>query len=72
MSHMVRNEAELRAFEDGLVSRDELSLAEKFRILDAMYEEAVQLGVFPESNPLEGIDDDIRLAQLLNHVSPTA
>jgi hypothetical protein len=69
---MVRNEAELKAFEDGLVCRDELSLAEKFRILDAMYEEAVQLGVFPERNPLEGIEDDIRLAQLLNHVSPTA
>jgi hypothetical protein len=48
---MVRNEAELRAFEDEMVSRDELSLTEKFRILDAMYEEAAQLGVFPESNP---------------------
>jgi hypothetical protein len=69
---MIRNEAELQAFEDGLVCRDELSLTEKYRILDAMYEEAVQLGVFPESNPLEGIDDDIRLARLLNHVSSTA
>lgn len=69
---MVRNEAELWAFEDALACRDELSLAEKFRILDAMYEEAVQLGAFPESNPLAGIDDVIRLAQLLNHVSPTA
>ena len=36
------------------------------RIYAELFERAVQLGVFPLADPLEGIDVDVRLAKALN------
>jgi hypothetical protein len=36
------------------------------RLLEAMFEEAVDLGVLPPREPLEGVETKIRLAHILN------
>ena len=36
------------------------------RIVDALLQEAIALGVWPPDDPLEGIEVDIRLARILN------
>ena len=36
------------------------------RIFEALYEEAVALGVLPPANPLEGLEEKIYLAKRLN------
>jgi hypothetical protein len=47
------------------LSKDVLSLEEKFRILDAMYEEARQFGHFGKHDLLLGLEATIRLAAAL-------
>jgi len=43
-----------------------LDLDEKYRILEALYQEARRLGSFGERDLLLGLQDDIRLAAALN------
>lgn len=57
-----------RKFEDELISKDKVDLAENFLVVEEMYKEAVELGAFPVKNPLEDIEDDIKLAKILNSV----
>ncbi|MGD0694312.1 MAG: hypothetical protein ABSB82_05610 [Terriglobia bacterium] len=40
-------------------------------IMEAMYEHARLLGAFPPAEPLEGIEDKIRLAKVLNGLRST-
>lgn len=42
------------------------------RILEAMYQEAKSLGVFPLKDPLDGIEADLKLARVLNSVRITS
>jgi len=69
---MVRDCRELREFEDDLMRRTPVDIAQNFRIIDALWEEAIQLGVVPTDNPLEGIETDIRIARVINSVRPTS
>ena len=69
---MVRDCRELREFEDDLLRRTPVDIAQNFRIIDALWEEAIQLGVVPTDNPLEGIETDIRIARVINSVRPTS
>jgi hypothetical protein len=69
---MVRNARELQALKDDSARREGLTLKQKYAILDAMYEEAVLLGVLPSLDPLEGIGHVIRLTRDINSVSKTA
>jgi len=68
---MLRAE-EFRRFEDEIRKREALSLDEKFRLLDGLYEEARALGVFPPKDPLEGIEVDIEVAKVMASVSRTS
>ena len=56
-------------FEIELLRNEELDLKNKFKILEALYKEAVALGVFPLRDSLEGLDVDIRIAKVVNSVS---
>ena len=42
------------------------------KIFEALYSEAVALGILPLKNPLEGLDSVITLARNLNHVQRTS
>lgn len=60
--------AEFARFKDDLIRREKVDVLRNFRILEALYEEAVALGIFPLKDPLEGIEVDIRIAKVVNSV----
>ena len=65
--NMIKNASILRKFEDDLIRNETMRSAEQsLRLLTAMWNEGVVLGVLPPSNPWEGIDVDVRIAGILN------
>jgi hypothetical protein len=68
---MIKNRKELRKFEDELVQTEKVNITKNFHIVDAMYKEAVSLGVFPLKDTLSGIEIDIKIAKVINSVSKT-
>jgi hypothetical protein len=69
---MVENAHELQALKDEWARRENLTLKQKYAILDAMYEEAILLGVLPGRDPLEGVEYVMRLAKDINGVPKAA
>jgi ribosomal protein L19 len=65
---MIKNPEKFQRFEDELARRDKTGIQQKFRLLDAMYKEAVSLRIFPLKNPLEGLEIDIQIAKVVNSV----
>jgi len=65
---MIRHD-EFQTFEIEFLRNEKLDLKKKFKILEALYKEAVALGVFPLRDSLEGLDVDIRIAKVVNSVS---
>ncbi len=64
---MIKNPDVLKKFEDNfLESEGRLSHEQSLKIFAAMWREAVNLGVLPPKDPLEGIEVDIRVAKVLN------
>ncbi len=63
---MIHNERIFREWEDRWMAQDTLSLKQKFKILEGMYQEAKTLGIFPPKDPMEGLDLKIRTARELN------
>jgi|YNPBryBLVA2012_1023415.scaffolds.fasta_scaffold64740_1 hypothetical protein len=47
-------------------SRDRVDLDRAFSILESLLDEAVELGVWPPADPMEGIEVDIRMAAVIN------
>ena len=68
---MIRRSSFLTEFERLQQQQNRPGYHENVRIVEALYEEARALGVFPPTDPLDGIEIDIRLAQAL-HVLPSA
>ena len=69
---MVRDFETLRRFEEDLMrSEPQRSYQESLQIYEAMWKEAVALGVLPLANPLDGIEADIELARVLNSLKTT-
>jgi hypothetical protein len=61
------------SFKRVALSKEHLSLEQKYKILESLYEEARTLGRFGTNDLLLGLEDDIRLAAALNsHVSRTS
>jgi hypothetical protein len=60
---------EFRKFEIEILRNEKLDTRKKFKIVDALYKEAVALGVFPLKDSLEGLEVDIRIAKVINSVS---
>jgi len=64
---MIRHANTLRRFEEDLIRREpQRSFRESLQLYEAMWKEAVALGVLPLSDPLEGIEADFELARVLN------
>jgi len=63
---MIKMNSLMEAFEKEQARKSKPDFFKNLRIFEALFEEAKQLGVFPLKDPLEGIDVDIRLAQVLN------
>jgi len=60
---------EFQKFELTLLRREKRDVKRNFKIVEALYKEAVALGVIPFKNPLDGLDVDIRIAKVINRVS---
>ena len=68
---MLNNPDLLKAFERSQIQQIQPDYFHNLRIFEALYEEAKTLGSFPLKDPLEGIEVQIRLAQVINvHTSP--
>ena len=66
---MIKNPEIIRKFENDLIRNEKVDIQKNFQIYEAMYKEAVALGVFPLEDPLEGIEIDIKIAKVVNSVS---
>jgi hypothetical protein len=66
---MIKNPKKLHEFETNFVRKEPVDVHKNFRIMTALLEEAIALGVFPLKNPLEGIEIDIKYAKVINSVS---
>lgn len=67
---MIRRTPRLDAFEREQIANSSRDVEANSRIFDALYQEAVELGVLPPKDRLEGIDVDIRLAHFFNNRPP--
>lgn len=69
---MIKNPAALEGLERRLIAGRRADLSRNYLILDALYEEAVFLGVFPLRDSLDGLDIDIKIARIINGVQKPA
>ena len=64
---MIRDADTLRRFEKDLIRKEpQRSFLESLHLYEAMWKEAVALGVLPLSDPWDGIEADIELARVLS------
>jgi hypothetical protein len=68
---MVKNSPLLADLERRLAAGEKADPSRNFRILDALYEEARDLGAFPLRDKLDGLDVDIRIARVVNRLKTT-
>lgn len=66
---MITNPKLLQEFEREQVRKEKVDRVRNFRMLEAMYQEAVELGIFPLKDPLDGLETDIKIAKVVNSVS---
>ena len=69
---MIKDKKYLQEFEKEIIRSKKADIANNIRIVEALYKEAVSLGVFPLKNPLEGIEVKIKIAKVINSVSETS
>lgn len=64
---MIKNHRVLKKFEDNFI-RDEgrFNYRQAIKLLENMWIEGVNLGVLPPKEPLEGIEVDIKVAEILH------
>ena len=63
---MYKGSGKVRQFETEQIRRRTASYRENARLVEGLYREARALGALPLSDPLEGIEVDVRLARALN------
>ncbi len=59
---------DLQEFEMDFLRREKVNVARNLRIVEALFREAVTLGIIPLRNPLDGIEVDLRIAKVVNRV----
>ena len=50
------------------MKKETVNLVRNLHLVEALYKEAVALGIFPSKNPLDGIEVDIKIAKVVNSV----
>jgi transcriptional regulator with XRE-family HTH domain len=59
---------DLQKFEMDFLREGKINIARNFHIVEALYKEAVTLGIIPLKNPLDGIEVDLKIAKVVNSV----
>ncbi|HBF42976.1 MAG TPA: hypothetical protein DDW42_04980 [Desulfobacteraceae bacterium] len=65
---MIKNHPILQEFEKELIAKQRVDMEKNLKLMDAMYDEAAALGIFPLKDPLQGLDVDIKIARVINRV----
>lgn len=65
---MITNPRILRKFEMEIQRKEKINISKNFRIIDALYDEAVTLRAIPMRNQLDGLEIDIKIARVVNSV----
>ena len=65
---MIKNSKIVQRFEEELIKKEKVNLTKNFQIVDAMYKEAVALGVIPLKDPLRDWGIDAKIAMVVNYV----
>lgn len=65
---MIKNGELLSEFEREYIRLEKSDYFDSLRLFEEMWNEGVWLGVLPMKDPLEGIEVDLRIARILNHV----
>ena len=60
---MIKDEKFLRRWEDEFIRSSPPDYESAVRLMDSMLEEARRLGVWPPSDPMEGIEIKIKIAR---------
>jgi hypothetical protein len=68
---MIRDITYWNQWEEDLQRRTPVDIEQNFRLMDAMYQEARQLGIHERLNPLDGLEAIILYAKAINVPSPT-
>jgi hypothetical protein len=63
---MIRNPEMILNFEDAQVRQDPADYHANLQIFEALWKHAVDLGILPSRDPLDGLEIDVRLAEALN------
>jgi hypothetical protein len=64
---MIKNPDILKRLEGDFIEKQgRLSYGQSLKIFEGLWKEALSLGVLPLKDPLEGIENDIRIARVLN------
>ncbi|HPD60313.1 MAG TPA: hypothetical protein PKV48_00940 [Thermodesulfobacteriota bacterium] len=58
----------LLKFERDFLRKEKVDMARNFLIVEALYNEAITLGIIPLKNPLDGIEVDVKIAKAVNRV----
>jgi hypothetical protein len=69
---MIKDKKKFEEFERELLKRERVDFVKNFYILEEMYKESVELGVFPVRPFLSGLEVDIKIARIVNSVSKVA
>ena len=64
----VHKRREFLKFELDLLRKEKVDMVKNFHIVEALYKEAVTLGIIPLKNPLDGIEVDLKIARVVNRV----
>jgi len=63
---MIKNPTSYNEIKKRSLASEPIDLHQKYVILESLYNEARKLGKFDEQDILQGLDDDVRLAEALN------
>lgn len=68
---MIKNPSKMEEFEHQLVKKQKSDFYKNLALVEEMYREARNLGVFGR-NPLDGLEVDLRIARIINYVRKPA
>jgi hypothetical protein len=63
---MIKNVHLIEDLEKEFISKDKLSYKQSLRIFESLWQEGLNLGILPPKDPVEGIEVDLRIANILN------
>jgi hypothetical protein len=68
---LIKNPDQIQRLEREFIRKEKVDVIRNFQIVEAMYYEAVDLGIIPLKTPLDGIKTTIKIAKVVNNVQET-